>query len=285
VAEAKPPVYHFISQPPIENHTDDIMIPAPRLRPLRSRSVAASLLIATCLAVLAPGDSSAQLRPLVRDMLENVTAVNRIAEGLALDDWDRIEDSARGLRARADSMQLLDLETLRMDRSQDALWDAFLQAQEKAAREISVGVRNSDANAVIAATQTLVGNACLGCHASFRDPQNRLRGSVLFMTSFLAYWQEINRGLMIRDFDLIGRRARELSSLTAVVGSDENVEAEFGLGGPRQQREFRAFLAVVTTSADAIAAASDAKDPGVVLQSSFTMWGDGCIGCHVKFRR
>lgn len=261
------------------------MILDPRFRLFRSRVAAASLLVATFLVLLAPGDSSAQLRPLVRDMLENVTAVNRIAEGLALDDWDRIEDSARGLRARADAMQLLDLETLRMDRSQDALWDAFLQAQSKAARDISMGVRNSDANAVIAATQALVGNACLGCHASFRDPQNRLRGSVLFMTSFLAYWQEMNRGMMIRDFDLMGRRARELSALTAIVGSDEIVESEFGLGGPRQQRQFREFLAVVTSSADSIAAAADAKDPGAALESSFTMWSGGCVGCHTKFRR
>jgi cytochrome c556 len=231
------------------------------------------------------GDASAQLRPLVRDMLENLTAVNRIGEGLALEDWDQIEDAARELRSRAVSMRLLDLETLHMDRSQDALWDAFLLAQEQAAREISLGVRNADANAVLKSTRDLVGNACLGCHAGFRDPQNRLRGSVLFMTSFLAFWQEINRGMMIRDFDLMGRRARELSALTAIVGSDENVESEFGLGGPRQQRQFREFLAVVAGSADAIAAAADAKDPGAALQSSFTMWADGCVGCHAKFRR
>jgi cytochrome c556 len=218
-------------------------------------------------------------------MLENLTAVNRIGEGLALDDWDQIEDAARDLRARAVSMRLFDLETLHMDRSQDALWDAFLLAQEKAAREISLGVRNEDANMVLQSTQNLMGNACLGCHASFRDPQNRLRGSVLFMTSFLAYWQEINRGMMIRDFELMGRRARELSALTGVVGTDENLEAEFGLGGPRQQRQFREFLAAVTTGADAIAAAADAKDPAAGLQSSITMWSDGCVACHTKFRR
>jgi hypothetical protein len=149
----------------------------------RPRLLCAPGLAATLLAALVilttPSGASAQLRPLVADMLENLNALNRIAEGLALEDWDQIEDAARGLRARAIDMRLLDLETLRMDRKQDALWDAFLVAQEQAARKISLAVLNQDPSGVLAATRELSGNACLGCHAGFRDPQSRLRDSVL----------------------------------------------------------------------------------------------------------
>ncbi len=252
--------------------------------PLRNGALAAIVAAAAVLVVLSPTDAPAQLRPLVSDMLENLNALDRIATGLALDDWDQIEDASRGLRARAIQMRLLDLETLDMDRSQDTLWDAFLLAQEQAAREISLAVRNQDPAGVLAATKNLSGNACLGCHASFRDPQSRLRDAVLYMTSFLSSWRDMTRGLMIRDFDLVGRRASELSALTKVIGTDEALEDAFGLGGPRQRRQFRGFLTAVTNNADSMKTAAEANDVAKILDASNAMLKDGCVACHVKFR-
>jgi hypothetical protein len=105
-----------------------------------------------CLLGLVPQTAPAQLRPLVRDMLDNLSAVERIAEGVALEDWDRIEDAARELRARAAIMRLLDLETLDMDRVKDPAWDGFLVNQERSARAISglqgIGEPTAQAGAV-----------------------------------------------------------------------------------------------------------------------------------------
>jgi len=229
--------------------------------------------------------AAAQLRPLVRDMLDNLAATERIAEGVALEDWDQIEDAARVLRARATSMQLLDLESLHMDRTLDPVWDGFLIAQEQAAREISLAVRSADSQAVLQATRNLVGNSCVGCHATFRDPQNRLRGSVLFMTSFLSSWRDMNRGMMIRDYALVSTRARELAALTEVVGTNENIETAFGLGGSRQQRQFRELLSVISTNATAVSEAATAGDVRKMLDSTTAMWSEGCVACHAKFRR
>jgi cytochrome c556 len=218
-------------------------------------------------------------------MLENLNAINRIAEGLALEDWDQIEDASRELRTRAIQMRLLDLETLHMDRSQDMIWDAFLIAQEQAARQISLAVRNQDTAGVLAATKALSGNACLGCHAGFRDPQSRLRDSVLYMTSFLSSWRDMTRGLMIRDFDLIRRRAVELTALTQSIGTDEILEEAFGLGGPRQRRIFRGFLDAVANNANAMKTAAEAKEVTKILDASNAMLKQGCVACHKKFRR
>jgi len=255
-----------------------------RRRPQLGRPSPVAALLLVTLAILVPAQSQAELRPLVRDMLENLSDVNQITEGVALDDWDQVEGAARGLRTRAVSMRLLDLESLHMDRAQDPLWDAFLSAQEQAAREVSMAVRNEDARAVLKGTQKLVGNACLGCHAAFRDPQSRLRKSVLFMTGFLSAWRDMNRGMMIRDFDLIAARAREMKVLADIVGSDETLEEEFGLGGPRQRRQFRAFLNVVANSALTIEASTKEQDLAAMLASFNTMWADGCVACHDKFR-
>jgi hypothetical protein len=91
--------------------------------------------------------------------------------------------------------------------------------------------------------------------------------------------------MVIRDFELAGLRARELATLSQALGTDEILEEEFGLGGPRQQRQFREFLAVVTESAGVMEAASESRDLMKILESSQAMWTDGCVACHDKFRR
>ncbi len=257
-----------------------IRFPSLRLRPLGALSLVAAL----AFVVLAPAVASAKLRPLVGDMLQNLNALNRIAEGLALEDWDQIEDASRELRNRAIRMRLLDLESLEMDRERDALWDAFLIAQEDAARQISLAVRNQDQAGVLAAKKNLAGNACLGCHASFRDPQSRLRDSVLYMTSFLSSWRDMTRGLMIRDFDLVRKRAGELAALADDIGSDEILEDAFSLGGPRQRRLFRGFLSTVSSAAHTMESAAEGKDLAKILAGSSAMLEEGCVACHRKFR-
>jgi len=134
-------------------------------------------------------------------------------------------------------------------------------------------------------TEKLVGNSCMGCHATFRDPQNRLQASVVFMTSFLSAWRDINRGMAIRDFNLIGMRAREIGALTKVIASDQVLEDAFRLGGPRQRRLFRGFLGAVTDGATSIDAASKQEDLPKILSASRSMFTEGCIACHEKFRR
>jgi cytochrome c556 len=254
-------------------------------RRIPGRAAALGALAVLALLTTAPRTAPGQLRPLVRDMLDNLTAVNLIGQAVALDDWDRVEDSARELRTRAARMRMLDLAAIDIDPAQDPVWDAFLLAQEEASREISVAVRHEDARGVMLGTEKLVGNACLGCHATFRDPQNRLQASVLFMTSFLSVWRDMNRGMAIRDFNLIGMRARELEALTKVIASDQILEEAFRLGGTRQRRLFRGFLSAVTESATSIDAASKQEDLAKVLAASRNMFTEGCIACHQKFRR
>ena len=234
---------------------------------------------------LFPGTAIAQLRPLVPKMLDNLGDVNRIGEGIALEEFEQVAASARALRERADAMREIDLATLEIDPSQDPLWDAFLLGQAASADAVIAAAEQQDSRAVMAAAQQLVGNACLGCHASFRDPGNLLRPSVLFMTSFLAAWRDMNRGLAMRDFNLLDLRARDVAALANVIAADQILEEAFGLGGSKQRRLFRGFLRRVSENAALISQAADAEDLPAVLEASRAMWNDGCIACHEKFRR
>lgn len=237
------------------------------------------------MSLLLPGTALPELRPLVPEMLENLGDVNRIGEGVALEAFEQVAASAGALRKRAEAMRTLDLATLGMDPERDALWDGFLLAQEAAAGVVIEAAEKEDAKAVMAASSQLVGNACLGCHASFRDPASMLRPSVLFMTSFLAAWRDMNRGLAMKDFNLIDLRARDVSALADVIAADQILESAFGLGGSKQRRVFRGFLRGVSENAAAISQAAGTEDLPGALEASSRMWADGCIGCHEKFRR
>ena len=150
---------------------------------------------------------------------------------------------------------------------------------------ILVAAEKKDAKEVQLATHQLIGNACLGCHATFRDPARLLRPSVHVMTQFLASWRDINRGLAVNDFNLIETRARELGTLTGVISSDEMLESAFWIGGSKQRRIFRGFLREVTISAERIQEAAKQEKLVDVLDASQQMWSGGCIACHDKFRR
>jgi hypothetical protein len=218
-------------------------------------------------------------------MLENLSAVDRIGEGIALEEYGKVEVAARGLLTRSEQMRSMDLSELGLDPAQDPLWDGFLLGQEQGARAVLDAAAQRDARAVLVATQQLVGNACLGCHASFRDPGQLLRPSVLVMTNFLSAWKDMNRGLAVRDFNLIGMRARELEALSKVIASDQILEEVFRLWGTKQRRLFRDFLRQVTENSTRIDAAAKEENLVSVLESSRMMWTDGCISCHEKFRR
>ena len=252
---------------------------------IRRRRNRCRILVLAAALTLIPGTALPELRPLVPEMLDNLRDVNRIGESIALDDFEQVTASAQALRQRAIGMRELNLATVELDPEQDALWDAFLLAQEASADVVLAAAEQKDSRAVMAASQRLVGNACLGCHASFRDPGNMLRPSVLFMTSLLSSWREMNRGLAMRDFNLIDLRARDVSALTEVIAGDEILETAFRLGGSKQRRIFRGFLRRVSENAALISQAADAEDLPAVLEASNTMWKDGCISCHEKFRR
>jgi len=234
---------------------------------------------------LVPGLAGSELRPLVPPMLDNLSSVNRIGEAVALEQYDQVAQVALELMSRANAMKEIDLESVGIDPARDAQWDAFLQAQRDAAMLVLVAAEKKDPQEVQRATHQLFGNACLGCHATFRDPARLLRPSVHVMTQFLASWRDMNRGLAVNDFNLIETRARELGTLTGVISSDEMLESAFGLGGSKQRRVFRGFLREVTLSAERIQEAAKQEKLVDVLDASLDMWSKGCIACHDKFRR
>jgi cytochrome c556 len=254
-------------------------------RPLGlARLLIRSLALASALALL-PRMALPELRPLVPGMLDNLSAIDRIGEGVALEQYSLVVSTAERMMERADEMSQIDLATVGIDPARDAQWDGFLTAQKQAAAGVKAAAEKEDAEGIMRASQTLVGNACLGCHAIFREPNRLLRPSVHVMTQFLSAWRDINRALAVNDYNLMEVRAREVATLTGFISSDEMLGEAFGLGGSKQRRLFRGFLREVTVNAGRIEEAAKQETLPEVLDASRAMWTDGCIACHDKFRR
>jgi cytochrome c556 len=237
-------------------------------------------------AVLVPSRSAfPELRPLVREMLENLGSVDRIGEGVAVNDYDKVRRAALDLKARAGGLKGFDLATLGIDPSRDPQFDAFLAAQEQAADAIVVAAKNRDGRGAVLGVQQLFQNACIPCHVDFRERSNLLRPSVLFMTTYLSAWRAMNRGLSMNDLALVGRRAREIEAMGRVLAWDQVIESTFGLVDAAERKAFRAYLGRLNAQASRIEQAAVAEDVPKITEAVRKMWEEGCISCHERFRK
>ena len=241
--------------------------------------------LAVVLGVLVtPGPGFAELRPIVREMMENLGAVDQIGEGVALDDYEQVVQAAQDLKARAESLTKIDMASLRAKPSRDGQFKAYLRAQTEAAEAISQAAKREDGRAVMKGVGTLLSSACIACHMDFREGSNLLRSSTLFMTTFLQKWKEMNRGLAVNDFALIGRSAEALEATARVLFWDEVIEDTFDIEDPEERKEFRGILRKVASNASEVATAAKAEDKLRIVIATGEMWTGGCIACHERFR-
>jgi cytochrome c556 len=249
---------------------------------LRRRAI--WVVVAVGIASLYPSVGLPELRPLVRQMLENLGAVNQIGEGIALEDYDQVARAALDLKERADAMKRVDLTVLGLDPDRDSQFDAYLTAQGRAADAILQAAKAEDSQSTLLGLQKLLEGACLACHADFREGNRLLSPSVLFMTTFTSAWKEINRGLLIDDLVLVGKSARELQSMARVLSWDQVIESAFDLTDAAERQEFQKLLARVAAQAARMEQASIEGDVDKVLLADRLMWNEGCVACHDRFR-
>jgi cytochrome c556 len=252
----------------------------------RSVSCSRTLLAVVTLAavVMTPRVALPELRPIILDMLENLGEIDDIGTAVSVDDYGRVADAARSLQSRASAMKVHGEAPPGFDNQQASAWDDFLTAQETTALAALTAANEEDADAIMRAVEAMFRDSCIACHAVFREPQQRLARSVLFMSSFVAVWRDINRGLSLRDFDLIGRRARELEAMAKTLAWDQVIQNAFAIESEVDLRAFRRFIHQVAVISSRIEAAAQSEDAGKVVEATRQLWTNGCIACHDRFR-
>ena len=251
-------------------------------RRMGARRVAIAVLLSA--AILCPDRADSVLRPLVRDMLENLGSINSIGEGIALDDFERVEQAAQDLKRRAEQLKSFDLASAGLDPVRTPQFHHFLTVQSDQADKIARAASKKDAKLVLRVTQRMLSNACVPCHANFREPTKRLKPSVLFMTTFLNAWKEMNRGIALNNFRIIEEGARELLAMGRLLSWEQIVESGFGVSEAADHERFHSYVKRLLHEGDQIVRASDSENMTAVLEASLEMWTEGCIGCHQAFR-
>ena len=160
------------------------------------------------LAATPVGDSAGL--ELVAVMHQNLAAINAIDEALIRDDFSGVESHAEHLKSNARLMKDADLASLGLDPEKDADFDKYLRSQVESADFIANAARNKDSKSALLGVQRLFDGACVDCHADFRESDEGRTPPVLFMRSMLSSVQSINRGIVMDDYALVAREAREI---------------------------------------------------------------------------
>lgn len=225
----------------------------------------------------------ADLRPLVRVMLENLSDVNQIGLGIAVEDHALVEQAARRLGRRAKRVKKIPIPAFGFDRARNDEFDAYLTAQTQVSTAIANAAKQQDVRAALHGMQQLTA-ICMACHQTFREPARLLRPPVIFMTTLLKAWREITRGLAINNFSLIEQQAREIETIERALNKGSVIDETFGPHDPEDREVFQSYLRLLGLQANKIEQAAAEKDGAMVALAVQEMWEGGCIPCHERFR-
>jgi len=217
-------------------------------------------------------------------MLANLASLNEIGAGVAVGDFERVKRAAVLLDTRAGALLDFDVTRLGVDQRRGATFNAYLREQQQAARMIAKAATGLDGALVFRSVQDLLERACVACHQNFRERENLIRPPVILMTSFLDAWQDINRGMLTENFDLVSRRAHDVQVLGRVFAAKAVIANAFNIEDSVEVGEFRALLLEVIAQAKQVERAADEEKISGIVEATQRMWTKGCLACHDQFR-
>jgi cytochrome c556 len=217
-------------------------------------------------------------------MIANLSSVNEIGAAVALEDFARVDQSARILESAAQKLLAFDISEFGIEAKYAGAFSSFLRTQEELAKAIRVSAGARNEQEIMLGLQRMMNEACVSCHNVFREPYSLLRPSVAIMTSFLSAWQSINRGVLINDFSLVEENAALIQSTARIFNNDAMIEPVFGIQEADERRAFRKLLHRIQTHARQVEEAAIQENSAAITSAAHQMWIDGCIACHRAFR-
>jgi mono/diheme cytochrome c family protein len=245
-----------------------------------------ALIFAAGVASLAATTSGDRLElRLVAVMHENLAAINGITEAIAREDFERVGKQASHLRSSAEFMRNLDLAAVGLDPQRNSLFDDFVAAQVRSVDAIASGAQSRNAQEILVGVERLFDEACVACHTEFREVDTGRTPPVLFMRTLLSSVGSINRGIVMNDYALVAREAREIGAMAQIFTWTQVIEGLFTVKDPAERIEFRNYFENLSTQAIQIEGAAMKKDARLIAQATRRMMQNGCVACHEKFRR
>ena len=228
-------------------------------------------------------EAQAALRRLVSDMLENLASLDLIERGFALEEMDDVKRGAEDIARRAEAMRKISSSDLSIDSMRRPAFDSYLDKLVSHARALAKAADKEKTEKAIGALRSMMEEGCLPCHRAFRDEGNATPPAVSLMVSLVTGLQEINRGLLMNDYRLVGIRVREVQDAARVMQMDQVIEYSFQIE-PAERKTFKKYARKLDRSAREIEKAAEEGDHTKVLNGVQSMLGESCIPCHFEFR-
>jgi len=105
------------------------------------------------------------------------------------------------------------------------------------------------------------------------------------MRTLLGSVQDMNRGVVMNDFALVAREAREMGAIADIFSWSQVIEDMFKIADPDERSAFRGHLDRLSAEAIRIESAAVERDGLAVTQALHRMLEEGCLSCHKRFRK
>jgi cytochrome c556 len=249
--------------------------------PVKPKAVIPILCLLMTLAFLP--SAYAGLRPLVGWMLEHLASVNLIGRGFALNNMGQVTRGAEDIIQRAEAMRKVESAEIGIPSDQRPTFNAFIDELITHATSLKKQAREKNAEEAAVEFRKVVESGCLPCHRVFRDQKGKLPRVVHLMTTLVNSLEEIDRGIILKDYRLIAIRAREVQHVARAMEMDPIIEVAFKIKDPDRDR-FKEYASKLDKAALAVEQAAEEENEEGVLSGVSTMLTESCLPCHRTIR-
>ncbi|MFQ5457978.1 MAG: hypothetical protein ACE5FC_05950 [Myxococcota bacterium] len=248
------------------------------------KSVSATLLAA--LATLAALSSlvQADLRPLVGDMLDHLSSIDRIERGLTLDDMDQVIQGAEDILQRSNALRQQTGKAMGVPEAQRPKFNVHLDGLIKHAGKLKRAAAGDNRGKTLKAFKDLLKDGCLPCHREFRDAEgSKLPSLIYLMVSLQNGLEELSRGVLLNDYPLVAVRAQNIQELARLLGWNHSIEHTFEIP-PEKRKRFSALVQALYDQAVLVENAADKRDQDAIISGVDGMVRKSCLPCHQEYR-
>ena len=217
------------------------------------------------------------------EMQGSMVGINLIQRGFLLDDMGRVTRGSEDIIKRARELRdtrsaLLGLPAMRRPTFNKLVDKLILHANS-----VRKAAKKGKTSKAMFEFRTMVEDGCLPCHRAFRFQGVLEPKSVTLMSALTSDLEEIDRGVLLGDYVLVGIHAEEIKRIAVLMESDEMVEGTFNMRGSERDR-FRKFSEAMGKAADQIAQAAEVQSQQHVITAIRDMTEKSCLACHKALR-
>jgi cytochrome c556 len=216
-------------------------------------------------------------------MLEHLASVNLIGRGFALNNLDQVARGTDEIIERAEEMKKRESDALGIPAGQREGFNAYVDELLVRAHALRTQAKKGDPENAALEYRKLIERGCLPCHQVFRDQKGKLPRVVQLMTTLVNSLEEIDRGIILKDYRLIAIRAREVQHVARAMEMDPIIEVAFKIKESDRDR-FKKYANKLDKAAVAVEQSAEEENEEGVLSGVSTMLTESCLPCHRNIR-